>query len=250
MANITERTEVAHFHEVSAPYEKEYERETPEGYSFRVRREKVLTLLPKGNGKKILDLASGPGVMIKDLRARAYIVTCVDAAPGMIDLAKQVAPNDPAVTCEVGDAYSLRFENETFDVVTAMGLIEYLSDEDKYIAETARITKKDGVAIITFPNVWSPWRAWNRVLRALRGITKDKQKLLHREYTVRRARELMEKQGLRVDACIYYNAKLIPFPLDRFFPRTTVWFSHICEWLTRTPFRWTATGFMLRGIKK
>jgi ubiquinone/menaquinone biosynthesis C-methylase UbiE len=251
MTEILQRPEVTHFHDVSAPYQKEYDRETPEGYSFRVRREKVLALLPEGSGKKILDLASGPGVMIKDLRSRGYSVTCVDAAPGMIELAKEVAGSDPAVSCEVGDAYALRFEKASFDVVTAMGLIEYLSDEDKYIAETARILKDGGTAIITFPNVWSPWRAWNRILRSLVWILKKKHSgLLHREYTVKRAKQLMETHGLKVDAVSYYNVKLVPLPLDRLLPRFTVWFSAALEWFALTPLRFTATGFILRAEKR
>src|SRR3989338_1043389 len=102
------RTEVTFFNKTSADYRAEYERETPEGYSFRVRREKVLALLPAGTGKHILDLASGPGIMIKGLRAKGYRVTCVDAAPDMIAIAKKEAGSDTEVVCEVGDAYALR----------------------------------------------------------------------------------------------------------------------------------------------
>ncbi len=251
MADILQRPEVTHFHDVSSPYQKEYDLNTPDGYSFRVRREKVLALLTHGSGKHILDLASGPGVMIKDLRALDYSVTCVDAAPGMIELAKKVAGDDPMVTCEVGDAYALRFENASFEVVTAMGLVEYLYDEPKYFAETARILKENGVAIVTFPNVWSPWRAWNRLLRAIRQPFNNKPKiLLHREYTVARAKQLMEAGGLQVDTVVHYNMKLIPFPLDRIFPGFTATSSSILEWLSLTPLRWMATAFILRATKR
>ena len=245
------RPEVTHFHAVSTPYAKEYDQYTPEGYSFRVRRERVLELLPDGNGKKILDLASGPGIMIEGLRAKGYTVTCVDAAPGMIEIAKRVAGNDPAVTCEVGDAYSLRFPDNTFDVVTAMGLIEYLTDENKYLDEMRRILKPGGIFIITYPNVWSPWRLWNRFLRILMSPFKKKHSgLLHREYSLTAAKADLVRHELMPDASIYYNVKLVPLPLDRLFPSITAASSHALEWLVKTPLKWWATGFIVRAIRK
>ncbi len=249
---MTTRTEVTFFNDTSNSYLAEYQRETPEGYSFRVRREKVLAMLPEGSGKKILDLASGPGTMIKGLRAKNYDVTCVDAAPDMIELAKKEASTDPYVVCEVGDAYGLRFADNAFDIETAMGLIEYLDDEHKYLNEVKRIVKPGGTAIITFPNIWSPWRAWNRVLRAVRNSVKPHKAtgLLHREYTAKRVRALMDEHGFDTVDVLYYNLKLVPYPLDRLFPRFTVWFSHVCEKLDRTPLRWFGTAFIVEARKR
>ncbi len=243
------RTEVAFFDTTSVSYQKEYARNTPDGYSFRVRREKVLKLLPDGNGKHILDLASGPGIMIKGLRAKGFRVTCVDAAPGMIELAKKEAGNDPEVTCEVGDAYSLRFTDGTFDVVTAMGLIEYIREEPRYLHEMHRIIKGGGTLIVTYPNLWSPWRLWNRLLRAIaRPFRKIKvDPLLHREYTKKRAAKLLEESGFTVERTVYYNMKLIPFPLDKFLPAFTAHSSRLLEWIANTPLRWFATGFIIKA---
>mgnify|MGYP001579902105 CR=1 FL=1 len=251
MEEITRRPEVSHFHDASTPYLAEYDRDTPEGYSFRVRREKVLALLPDGSGKKILDLASGPGIMIKGLRAKNYTVTCVDAAPGMIELARKEADNDPGVSCEVGDAYSLRFSDASFDSIVAMGLIEYLNDGDRYLSEMRRVLASGGTLILTYPNVWSPWRMWNHILRALVLIFKRKHSgLLHREYTLRNAQTALTQNGFEVNAVSYYNVKLVPLPLDRFFPSATVRLSHAAERLTQTPLKWLATGFIVRAKKR
>ena len=247
---LLKRTEVAHFDTVSEEYRTEYERNTPEGHSFRIRREKVLALLPEGTGKHALDLASGPGVMIRGLRAKGYRVTCVDASPEMVALAKKEAGDDGEVSCIVGDAYALPFGADSFDVATAMGLIEYLDDEERFLAELARVTMQGGTVIITFPNMWSPWRLWNRALRALarpsRGERKDK--LLHREYTPARAKKLLEKR-FAVDAIRYYNVKLVPFPFDRLFPAGVARLSRLSEWLAKTPLGWLGTGFILRAVK-
>lgn len=246
------RTEVTFFNDTSKSYQDEYSRETPEGYSFRVRREKVLDMLPDGTGLHILDLACGPGIMIKGLRAKNYRITAIDAAPDMVALAREVAGDDTQVVCEVGDAYALSVPDGAFDIVTAMGLIEYLDDEPKYLREMNRIVKDSGTAIITYPNVWSPWRMWNRVLRALVRVFKPHKQthLLHREYTKKRTIEQFKNHGFDVQEILYYNFKLVPYPLDRLFPRFTVWFSGVCEHLDMTPLKFLGTAFIVRATKR
>ncbi len=243
------RTEVTYFNDLSRTYLGWYAEETPEGYSFRVRREKVLNMLPDGTGMHILDLACGPGIMIKGLRAKNYRVTAIDAAPDMVELASKELPNDTMVTCEVGDAYALSSPDKQFDIVTAMGLIEYLDDEPKYLKEMHRIIKDGGTAIITYPNVWSPWRIWNRFLRFVTRPGK-KPLLLHREYTVKRTLEQFRAHGFEPTEVLYYNFKLIPFPLDRLLPRFTVWTSSVFEHLDRTPLGFLGTAFIVKATKK
>ena len=246
--NSDTRTEVTYFNDLSKTYLGWYSQESPEGYSFRVRREKILNMLPDGTGMHILDLACGPGIMIKGLRAKHYRVTAIDAAPDMVELAKKELPNDAMVTCEVGDAYALSVSDASFDTVTAMGLIEYLDAEPKYLKEMNRIIKNGGIAIITYPNVWSPWRIWNRFLRFVirRG---KKPLLLHREYTVKRTLAQLRAHGFEPTEVLYYNFKLVPFPLDRFFPRCTVWTSKIFEHFDKTPLRFLGTAFIVKATK-
>ncbi len=243
------RTEVTYFNDLSKTYLGWYTEETPEGYSFRVRREKILAMLPDGTNKHILDLACGPGIMIKGLRAKNYRVTAIDAAPDMVELAKKELPDDELVNCEVGDAYALSVPDNQYDVVTAMGLIEYLDDEPRYLKEMNRIIKSGGTAIVTYPNVWSPWRIWNRFLRFVtRPGTKPL--LLHREYTVKRTLAQFREHGFEPTRVLYYNFKLVPLPLDRWFPRFTVWTSKVFEHLDRTPLKFLGTAFIVEATKR
>lgn len=245
------RSEVAYFDKKTVAYRAEYDRTTGDGHSFRARRQKVLAMIPNGDGNA-LDLASGPGVMVDGLLAKGYRVTCADAAPEMIARAKEEHGNKQNVNFMVGDAYGLDVPADSYDLVTAMGLIEYLDREDDFLTEAARITKKGGLFIITYPNYTAPWRVWNRValhlLNALRG-TKTPE-ITHREYTARAAAKRLRAHGFEVVDCNYYNFRLVPYPLDRWFPRFTVLQSRAFEFLGRTILGFLGTGFILKARKK
>lgn len=245
------RSEVTYFDKKSAEYRAEYDRTTGDGHSFRARRQKVLAMIPAGDGD-VLDLASGPGVMVDGLLEKGYRVTCADAAPEMIERAKEEHAGKERVSFMVGDAYGLDVPAEKFDIVTAMGLIEYLDREDDFLTEVGRILKPGGTFIITYPNYTAPWRAWNRLaLSLLRLVRPAKQaEIKHREYTARAAAKQLVAHGFEVVDCDYYNFRLVPHPLDRLFPRVTVLQSRALEFLGKTVLGFLGTGFILKARKR
>jgi len=250
MTDNAMRPEVKFFNDTSISYRKEYNLQTPDGYSFRVRREKVLAMVPENS--KVLDIACGPGVMIPGFRSKHCLITCTDAAPEMIARIKDEYGDAPDFTAVVGDAYALPFESYSYDVATVMGLIEYLEDQGKFLGEANRVLKQDGTLIITFPNYTSPWRAANRILVAFKRLLNKKSsgKVTHREYTAKGATALLEQHRFNVEEILYYNFKLIPYPLDRKLPRFTVMQSRIFEHLDRGPFKWLGTAFIVRATKR
>ncbi len=247
----TLRPEVAYFNDTSVSYRKEYDRVTPEGYSFRVRREKVLDMVPPKT--RVVDIACGPGVMIRGLRSKNCDITCTDAAPEMIARIKEEHGEEKDLTAVVGDAYQLPFDGASYDVALAMGLIEYLEDEDRFLSEVQRILKNNGIFIITFPNYSSPWRAFNRIALWVRGLfrkrSSGKTGVRHREYSARRASALLTQHGFTTLETRYYNFKLVPYPLDRMLPRFTVAQSGAFERLDRSALRWLGTGFIIKARK-
>ncbi len=250
MTEDTLRPEVEFFNDTSISYRKEYDLRTPEGYSFRVRREKVLRMVPERS--KVLDIACGPGIMISGLRAKQCEITCTDAAPEMIARIKEEYGEPSDLTAVVGNAYELPFDSNSYDVATAMGLIEYLENETVFLQEANRVLKPGGMFIITFPNYYSPWRAINRLFVGLKHAFNKKSsgKVTHREYTASRARELLRNHGFDVADVLYYNFKLIPYPLDRMLSRLTVVQSRIFEMLDRTPLKWLGTAFIVKATKR
>ncbi len=251
--------EIDFFDKTSASYLAEYEKETVEGYSFRIRREKVLSLIPyAGEKRKALDIGCGPGVMIEGLLKKKYAVNCIDAAPEMINLTQEKYKENPLVAAGIGKADNLNFSDDTFDLILSMGLLEYLEDQEKAITEIKRVAKKGGVIILTFPNKTSPCRIFNRassflvkpISKTLRAIAKKpSQALTHKEYYPKKTIEFLEKNGLKVSDIIYYNFKLIPYPFDKWFPKLTIFQSKLFEKLDKTFLKFLGTGFILKTEK-
>lgn len=248
------------FNAASKKYLEEYERKTSEGYSFRVRREKTLAVISEAKeGKKALDIGCGPGIMAEGLLKKNYSVACVDAAPSMINLVKEKFSSNPKITAETGDVNKLNFSDNSFDLVITMGLLEYLGDQEKALQEIRRVAKTGGQIIITFPNKTSPCRIFNRgavflakpFSKLLRKIlNKPSQALAHKEYTLKQTVKFLEKNRLKVSKIIYYNFKLIPYPLDKWFPKITIWQSKLFERLDSTFLKFLGTGFIIKARKQ
>jgi SAM-dependent methyltransferase len=99
----------------------------------------VLELLRPSAGERILDLACGDGVLTEKIAASGATVVGVDAAPDMVNAAK-----DRGLDARVMDGVNLRFNHE-FDAVFSNAALHWMkSDPDAVIAGVARALKPGG----------------------------------------------------------------------------------------------------------
>ena len=97
-------------------------------------------------GKDVLELATGPGMIARHIAALANHVVATDFAPKMIETARK-AKNPENVRFEVADATSLRFMDESFDVVVIANALHIIPNPEKALAEIDRVLKKGGILI-------------------------------------------------------------------------------------------------------
>jgi ubiquinone/menaquinone biosynthesis C-methylase UbiE len=95
-------------------------------------------------GKRILDLACGPGTLSYPL-ARAVTpggeVVGIDLATGMIELAQRDAPPGLPLTFEVMDMEDLRFPDQSFDAAVSGHGLQFVPDLRRALMETRRVLK-------------------------------------------------------------------------------------------------------------
>ena len=97
-------------------------------------------------GKDVLELATGPGMIARHIAPHANHVVATDFAPKMIETARK-AKNPENVRFEVADATALRFEDKSFDVVVIANALHIIPNPEKALAEIRRVLKDDGVLI-------------------------------------------------------------------------------------------------------
>jgi SAM-dependent methyltransferase len=103
--------------------------------------ETMLTVTEVGPSTHFLDLGCGAGGASVLASQREALVSGLDAAEGLIKLARERVPGGDF---RVGDIESLPFDDDTFDVVFAANSVQYSEDRIAALSEFGRVCKPDG----------------------------------------------------------------------------------------------------------
>ena len=127
--------------------------------------------LPRDGGR-VLDVATGTGLVAERLVDRGFDVTGVDQSPEM--LARARARFDGRVALVEASADALPFPDASFDHLTFTYLLRYVDDPAATLRELARAVRPGGtVAMLEFGlprGVWRPpWDLWVGVGLPLAG---------------------------------------------------------------------------------
>jgi 2-polyprenyl-6-hydroxyphenyl methylase/3-demethylubiquinone-9 3-methyltransferase len=102
-------------------------------------------------GKTALDVGCGAGLLCEPLARMGAAVTGVDAAPENVEAAKaHTAQSSLTIDYHAGELAKQGLKK--FDVVTALEVIEHVTDAAAFVAELARHLKPDGLLIMSTPN--------------------------------------------------------------------------------------------------
>ncbi|MEK7131864.1 MAG: class I SAM-dependent methyltransferase [Patescibacteria group bacterium] len=126
-----------------------------ENYLNSFEQGEFIPLLGALADKKILDVGAGTGRLSLPMANRGAQVTALDVSSKMLELVKK--KNSKIITV-VGDAESLPFEKEAFDIVTAAFLIVHLKDPTRFFDEAYRVLKDGGILAVTNINQKDPPR--------------------------------------------------------------------------------------------
>lgn len=190
-------------------------------YINRALRFKVLEDNLEGV-ETILDIGAGTGAFSIPLAKKGYKVTHFDISPEMIRLAKENAKDLTNISFIEGDASSLPFEDDSFDLVICFdGAISFSGrNADKVLSEIIRTGKR---ILVSASNKGCMSATWpNYSLSKGKGIHPSVRDMLEKgffdkadyedadeltaikelkAYTPKELREILEKSGLEVKEC-------------------------------------------------
>lgn len=120
-----------------------------------------LQLAGASAGEKLLDVACGPGLLLKAASLRGIQPTGIDISKRALEIGRDYVPD---AELHEGNAEELPFEDGSFDVVTCIGAIERFLDRPRALREMRRVAKEDGRLCFMVRNaqtlMWTVWKRW------------------------------------------------------------------------------------------
>jgi demethylmenaquinone methyltransferase/2-methoxy-6-polyprenyl-1,4-benzoquinol methylase len=137
-------------------------------------RAALVRSLPLGPGDRVLDVASGTGMVAAALvRRTGCRATALDQSPQMLDGLRARLARDAALAAAIeplqGEAEALPFPDASFDALTFTYLLRYVEDPAATLRELARVVKPGGiVGMVEFgvpprPVLRAAWRLYTRL---------------------------------------------------------------------------------------
>lgn len=150
--------------------------------------------LPKRG--RVLEAGCGTGQFVLALRARGYDCEGVDYVATTVERARAAVPDLPV---SVGDVTALAHDDETFDAVISLGVVEHRYEgPHPFLSEMRRVLKRDGTLLVSVPH-FNPLRR----LRHRQGWYRDDCGALdfyQWAFPEEEFRRLLREAGLRVVA--------------------------------------------------
>ena len=165
---------------------------------FIARRHLITSLLERHYARdgqcRILDIGCGTGAMLDELRPFGSVVGADFSPEALQFCVTRGAPADLARA----DVRRLPFADASFDVVTAMDIVEHIDDDKAACSEIFRVLKPGGRLFVTVPAFPSLWSEHDEALHHFR------------RYTAPRLKDLFQRVGLQVGKISYTVTTLFP----------------------------------------
>lgn len=165
---------------------------------FTARRGLITTLLsdlyPRTGQLNILDIGCGTGAMLDELAPFGSVVGA-DFSPEALRFCRSRGSSYPLTRADVR---RLPFADNTFDIVTAMDIVEHIDDDKAACAEVRRVLKPGGRLFATVPAFPSLWSEHDEALHHFR------------RYTVPHLRDVLGRVGFLRPRLSYTVTALFP----------------------------------------
>jgi SAM-dependent methyltransferase len=204
-------------------YARLYEGWTSEALFFNERLRRVLELVAPVSSGKVLDIGCGPGILLSCMGGGQLELFGLDRSPEMVAEAKARTAG-LSVNLAIGRIENLPFPDQSFDVIMALGVLEYLPGLKGSLTEIARIARPTGIIVVSMLNSVSLYRWWERSIyrgwralrHLLRGRTTEPTLWLHSRKSLMKMMKACQLEPIEV---VYYDLNVCVPPFDSKYPK-------------------------------
>ena len=122
-----------------------YEKERHHGYHAMIDDLEVDLVLPHAQGKDVLEIGCGTGLILTRIAEVAATARGVDISPGMLEGARR-----RGLDVVEGSATALPFDDCSFDLVYSFKVLAHVEEIGTALQEAARVLRPGGEAVLEF----------------------------------------------------------------------------------------------------
>ena len=127
-----------------------YERERHHGYHALLDELELGVALPFADGRDVLEVGCGTGLILGRLNAVARSAEGVDLSPGMLEKARA-----RGLRVREASATELPYGDASFDLVLSFKVLAHVPDLPRALSEMARVCRPGGRVLAELYNPWS-----------------------------------------------------------------------------------------------
>lgn len=267
MAEATKERIVRHFDDTVRHWTSLYD--TTAGwttYNDKIYRfNYVAGMVPPGPGCA-LDVGAGAGQFLICLNRLGYTATGLEISHPMASeaatrLRRRSAGRHHAGVI-IGDCEHIPCPDESFDLYTAMGVIEYQDSDEPMIRECRRVLKPGGIGIITARNRSCPAVRWKcfyedharhaaaRLIAPLRNSRMPKPRVpISREHSPGELKRSLREHGFQILDQRFCHFYVLPHPIGRYLRPIEFFMAKHLEILSRTPLGFLGSTYIVKFQK-
>ena len=198
-----------YFHIHENRWTKAYDIGDEKSFNLHLRKQFIIEEIQKleiTKDSNILDIGCGTGEISFELESNGYTnIIAQDISQRFIEIAKKKQHDNyekSQIIFSIGGVSNLEFNDETFQLVIASGLIEWVRYDRWALQEIERVLKVGGYLIVTGPNkirlsnLLTPRKLWN--LWRARKLPRVQDPFTRHWYSYRGLTELLKIAGYEV----------------------------------------------------
>lgn len=116
-----------------------------DAYEYDINFPSILSLIPEGK-KTLLDVGTGSGDFIPELKTYFENIEGSDVSPNMVEIAKKRFPNNHFYVWDLEESFP---ENKKYDVIICKLVLMFVEDLDNVANEFKKILNSQGAAIVS-----------------------------------------------------------------------------------------------------